>query len=266
MSHRIHLLTIDAQNDFCDPKGALFVKGADEDVKRLANLVNRLGRKIDNITATLDSHHNLHIAHPIMWTNTKGEHPSPFTIITADDIKNGVWQATMPQLRKWQREYVETLAKNNRYPLCIWPPHCLIGSWGHSFAPEFHAALSKWEMENTRMVIKVTKGSNLKTEHYSAVCADVPDPEDPHTQLNVGLIDSLKLADDILITGEALSHCVANTVRDIAKNFDPDYVKKFVLLEDTCSNVGGFDQFGIDFVKDMLALGMRKTTSVDYLA
>jgi|GEM_PF-6949980 len=39
------------------------------------------------------------------------------------------------------------------------------------------------------------------TEHYSAVLAEVPDDEDPDTQLNQALIDRLDTADTILIAG-----------------------------------------------------------------
>ena len=261
-----HLLVIDAQYDFCNPKGALYVTGADQDAKRLANMINRLGRKINKITATLDSHHNLHIAHPIMWINAKGEHPSPFTIISSDDVNKGVWRATMPQFTKRQREYVNALAANGKYPLCIWPPHTLIGHPGHAFEENVFEAFSNWEKSNMRLVTKVTKGSNLMSEHYSAVAADVPDPEDPNTQVNIGLIESLKSADDILISGEALSHCVKSSVESVIEAFDPSYVKKFVLIKDTCSSVQGFENLGEDFIKNATAKGMRVTTSVDYLA
>ena len=266
MSTKIHLLSIDAQNDFCDPKGALFVLGADEDTKRLANLVNRLGSKLDAISLTLDSHHPKHIAHPLAWKNDKGEHPDPFTIISESDVNDGTWKATDPRYQKWQRQYVETLAKNGRYPLRIWPYHCLIGSWGIGLFPVFFDAITKWEKETLRIANKVTKGVNIKTEHYSAVQADVVDTNDPGTQLNTELIDLLQKYDDILITGQALNFCVANTVRDIAKHFGDDNVKKFILLEDTSSNVPTYEQLGIDFVEDMKKLGMRITTSVDYLA
>ncbi len=273
MSNRIHAFIIDGQNDFCtkqegNHKGALYVQGADDDMKRVSGLIRRLGRKIDAITVTLDSHHVLHIAHPIMWINTNGENPKPFTIISADDVNKGVWRASMPQFVKRQREYVQKLATNARYPLCIWPPHCLIGTWGHSLYEEFSNALIEWETSNIRMVDKVTKGSNLMTEHYSVFMADVPDPSDPSTQLNVSLIDSMKNADDILIGGEALDFCIRNSITDLANNFGEDNIKKFILLTDCTSsvNVPGLENLGPDFIKDMTARGMRVTTSVDYLA
>ena len=41
----VRLIGIDWQNDFCDPKGSLFVPGADEDTIRCATMVKRLGKK-----------------------------------------------------------------------------------------------------------------------------------------------------------------------------------------------------------------------------
>ena len=80
------------------------------------------------------------------------------------------------------------------------------------------------------MINLVTKGSNFWTEHYSAVMADVPDPSDPHTMLNTSFINTLKEADIIALSGEAKSHCLANTVRDIANNFGEENISKLVLL------------------------------------
>ena len=114
------------------------------------------------------------------------------------------------------------------------------------------------------MVDFVTKGSNYKTEHYSAVQADVPDIEDTSTMLNTRFIGMLEKADEILISGEALSHCVANTIRDIANNFGEENIKKFILLEDASSNVTGFENLGEEFVKEMVSRGMKKTTTEEY--
>jgi nicotinamidase-related amidase len=262
----LHLLSIDPQNDFCDQdKGALIVAGADQDMKRLANFVRRLKNKIEDVHVTLDSHHLIHIAHPIFWKNSKGEHPKPFTLISVDDVENGVWSTTNPSYRARGLEYVKKLKTNSRYLLCIWPPHCLIGSWGHNIVPCLFEALQEWE-KDFAMVNTVTKGSNPFTEHYSAVQADVPDSNDPTTMLNTDLISTLQKADIICISGEALSHCVANTIRDIANNFGDDNIKKFVFLEDTSSPVTGFENLAKDFVDEMKKRGMQVAKSTDFLA
>jgi len=262
---QIHLIAIDPQVDFCDPKGALYVAGADRDMERLAAMINRLGRKINQIHVTLDSHRVIDVAHPIFWIDSKGNHPAPFTLINEDDVVNGRWTTFYPGWRQRGLDYVKALKANNRYLLCIWPPHCIIGSKGHSIYPMVSDALIKWETDNFRIVDFVTKGSNIFTEHYSAVKADVPDSADPSTMTNSRLIDILQTADVILITGEALSHCVCNTVNDIADNFDVSNIKKFVLLTDTTSNVPGFENLGKDFVKNMVARGMQLSTSTEFL-
>src|SRR5436190_557764 len=117
------------------------------------------------------------------------------------------------------------------------------------------------------MVDYVTKGSNPWTEHYSAVCADVPDPSDPGTQINTRFIQTLLEADLVAIAGEAGSHCLANTVRDIARNFgDDSYIQRLVLLEDATCPVPGFEAFQTDFITEMTARGMKITTTCDFLA
>lgn len=264
MKRNIHLITIDAQNDFCDKNGALFVGGADADMARLASFITKNQKRISEVHATLDSHQVIHIAHPIFWTNSKGQNPNPFTLISADDVKNGVWRAYNPKWQGRAQDYVDKLKANGRYVLCIWPPHCLIGTWGHSLVPALANALTTWERETFNRVNFVAKGSNLFTEHYSAVQADVPDDQDPSTGLNTGLIDTLAQADEILITGEALSHCTANSIRDVAKNFGDENIKKFTLLTDTSSSVPGFEKLGSDFIVDMSKRGMQLTTTKDW--
>lgn len=263
---KIHLLVIDPQNDFCDPKGSLFVPGANEDMQRLSAMLNRLGSKIDDIHVTLDSHHLIDIAHPLFWKGIDGNHPNPFTIISVDSVKNGTWTPSIPSLFKRSLSYVESLEKNGRYPLCIWPPHCLIGSEGYGVFPEFYRSLLEWETKYFGVVNFVTKGSNIFTEHYSAVKADVPDPNDITTQINTGLIEILMNADEIIVAGEASSHCVYNTVKDIIEAFgDDSYVKKMVILKDAMSAVPGFEAQGNELFNLVSSKGARITTTVEYL-
>ena len=261
-----HLLIIDPQNDFCLPNGALSVPGADKDMERLAEMIKNNVEAIDSISVTLDSHHPVHIAHPIWWVDQNGNHPAPFTLINVDDVKNGTWRALNPGFQKRSEAYVKALADGGRYVLCIWPEHCLIGTPGAAVVDSLNEALRLWEKEFA-VVNMVTKGSNMFTEHYSAVKADVEDPEDVTTALNTKLVDLLRNSTgDILIAGEALSHCVANTIRDIAANFSDEQVKRFVLLEDACSNVTGFEALGNDFVTEMTGRGMRLSTTAQYFA
>jgi len=263
---KIDLLVIDPQEDFCNPKGALSVPGADKDMERLATLITRVGARLNDIHMTLDQHHEMDVAHPSFWRGSDGKNPSPFTIITAADVEKGVWTPSITSLTKRMLDYTRALEKGSRYPLCIWPAHCLIGSPGAAVMPGVLAALNEWARTEQAVVHFVSKGSNIFTEHYSGVKAEVPDPEDPSTQLNISLIQALEQADEILIAGEAGSHCVANTIRDIADGFsDKDYVKKFTLLTDAVSPVPGFEKLQADFISEMTARGMKLSTTSDVM-
>ena len=267
MNKRIELLVIDPQVDFCDPaRGALYVPGAEHDMSRLAAMVRRLKDKLDDIHVTLDSHHLIHIAHPIFWKDSRGEHPPVFTKITLANVEQGVWTPTAPGMYRRALDYVRKLQQNARYDLTIWPPHCLIGSPGHNVTPELFAALAEWEARFA-FVDYVTKGSNILTEHYSGVQADVPDAADPSTQINTRLIQTLENADMVAIAGEARTHCLANTVRDIANNFgDDQFIGKLVLLTDASSDIPGFESHAQRFMSEMTARGMQLSTTTEFLA
>ncbi len=266
MPRNIHLLVIDPQNDFCDPGGSLAVPGADRDMDRLARMVHRLKDKLADIHITLDSHRKVDIAHPIWFVDSRGRHPQPFTAIRAEDMTNGCWTTTVPAFRDRTLDYLRALETGGRYPHVIWPYHCLIGSDGHAVWPALFDAVAEWEERFATPNI-VTKGSNPFTEHFSAVRAEVPDPADPTTQLNTGLVAALEDADVVLLAGEARSHCLANTVRDIVDALaDPATIQKLVLLTDATSDVPGFEGLGDAFLRDLVKRGLKTTTTDRFLA
>ncbi|RDJ35529.1 MAG: hypothetical protein DWQ19_11985 [Crenarchaeota archaeon] len=293
MAKNIQLVIIDAQNSFCKvvPQdeqqvvhdGELCVPGAWEDMNRVADMVKRLGKRLDDIHVTLDSHHLFHVAHPVWFRDSGGNHPNPFTIMRAENGKIvgsttdssgqthdvGEFTCFRPSVTKKTLEYLESLQAAKRYPHCIWPPHCLIGTPGHNVVPQLMDALLNWVvLKGDTIVDFVTKGSNPYVEHFSAVRAEVVDPADPSTQLNAAFIQTLEEADEVLFAGEAGSHCLANTVRDIANSFNDSedkFLKKCVLLTDGTSPVPGFEVYQDDFVKEMTGRGMKTTTTVDYL-
>lgn len=267
----IDLLIIDPQNDFCDPKGNLPVAGADDDMKRLATFINRAYKNFDEVHVTLDSHQAMDVAHPPFWKDSKGKSPDPFTTITNADIKSGKWLpfSQDKEIMDKMLAYTSALETGGRYPLMIWPIHCLIGSSGAAVYPPIMDALTKLAIETGSTIDYVIKGSNIWTEHYSAIRAEVPDPDDQqNTGLNTRLIQRLLECDEIAVAGEAGSHCVANTVRDIATAFgDDSYIKKIVLLEGCYSPVPTPDgiKMQADFLKEMIRRGMRNIKVADYL-
>lgn len=262
----IHLTIIDPQDDFCNQStGTLFVNNADGDMIRAAGFVDRYGEKIDRIHVTLDCHHLIDVAHPAMWRNSAGENPPFFTIISAQDITDGAWTPIFPTIRQRFIDYCVALEAGGRYPLCIWPPHCLIGSKGNAVVPILYEALLGWMRKKDRNIDWISKGSNPFTEHYSAVKAEVPDPQDPTTQLNTKFITTLSKADKVYFMGEAGSHCLKETALDIADGFgNDDYVKKMILVTDCTSPVTGFSDQQTQFISDMTSRGMQTVLSTDF--
>ena len=111
---RAELIIIDPQNDFCDSKGSLYVTGADQDSIRLATMINRISKKLYDIHVTLDTHHFIDVAHPKFWVNSKQEHLKPFTLISHEDVMNGICTPYNPSLIHRMAEYTKKLKDNNR--------------------------------------------------------------------------------------------------------------------------------------------------------
>ena len=268
----VHLLIIDPQKDFMDdPGSSLPVPGANADMQRAAALIGRIGPKLADIHVTLDSHRVIDVAHPGMWRGEDGKSPNPFTIITPDDVANGVWLPRAPGLRARMLAYAKALAAGGQYPLMVWPEHCKIGTPGHNVQADLLAALEAWERKEFANVHYVTKGSNPFTEHYGALMAEVPDPDDPSTQLNSEVLGMLQDADIVGVMGEALSHCVKSTVDQIARHIGDEHIKKFHIITDCTNpvpqvaNGPDFPTIASSWLTEMKRQGMTLVSSTDFL-
>ena len=47
---------------------------------------------ITHIALTLDTHQATQIFHPVFLVDDKGEHPPPYTLVSAEDIIEGRWK------------------------------------------------------------------------------------------------------------------------------------------------------------------------------
>jgi nicotinamidase/pyrazinamidase len=266
----VQLLIVDPQNDFMDvaPGGmpALPVPGAAADMERLSHVIDTLADRIAGITVTFDSHHRYHIAHPTFWERPDGGTVAPFTEIRAAQVRSGEFRPRHAAQALRALAYLDELERQGRYVLMVWPVHCELGSWGHNVYPAVRAAYNRWEDLTLGVVQKVSKGSNPYTEHYSALQAEVPDAEDPGSQLNERLIRELDRADTIVIAGEASSHCVRASTEHLADHLPSKRVDKLVLLADCMSPVSGFEAQAQEFLRTMARRGATVTTSAELLA
>ena len=253
---RICLLLIDIQNTFCLPEFELFVPGAIADNQRLCEFIYRNLGNITEICATLDTHQPLQIFHPAFWVNDQGEHPAPATQIYLDDIDQGTWRInpaishylphyTDADLQVYGRYYVEQLATKEKLDLIIWPYHSMLGGIGHALVSGVEEALFFHGMARQTQPRLELKGRHPLTENYSVLAAEVTenhlghrfnDPDRP----DVDLIEHLLGFDQVIIAGQAKSHCVAWTIADLlaaAEAKGAAFVNKLQILEDCMSPV-----------------------------
>ena len=114
---KVYLVIIDMQIDFCHDQGSLPVPGALADIRRLVEFIYRNAQHITNITCSLDSHLPYQIFHPAWWAGDGGKHPAPFTLITYDDIKDGIWRPLVAPV--YSTNYVKALEQQAKKVLTI---------------------------------------------------------------------------------------------------------------------------------------------------
>lgn len=100
------------------------------------------------------------------------------------------------------------------------------------------SALDEWTARTGKKITYVEKGMNNFTEMYSAIEAEVPIETDLQTQTNKPLVKLLKDASKVVVCGQAMSHCVNYTTRDILREWDPRNTSDIIILTDGKSTVG----------------------------
>jgi len=242
MARRGNLLFIvDPQVDFHEG-GSLAVPGAAKDSERIAGLIREM--KFETIMVTLDTHQYVDIGHAIWWRNEEKEQPKPFSTITHEDMVKKKWMTARREDQDWSMNYLSKLEKNNRYQHTIWPYHCIIGTKGHGIVPSINEALEEWAKKNKQLVHFMWKGTNPKAEMYSAFKADVEVPGADETKLNKQVLDRIFRYQNIVLCGQAKSHCVMYSLIDMIDYFDTKKGKKpeLILLSDCTSPVTGFEK------------------------
>ncbi|WP_318416973.1 cysteine hydrolase family protein [Photobacterium leiognathi] len=253
--------TLDSEHQEKTIAPALPVPGAWSDAQRLASFIEKQQQRIHSIVVTLDSHNEYDIAHAVYWQNKSGEHPAPFTLISHQDIVDGIWLPTKPELLEHVLAYTQSLEQAGKYSLIIWPTHCVMGSAGHKVVAPIQAAIQRWEQQTNTQHISISKGENPHTEHYGGCEAEYPLADDKNTQFDPQLVELVKQNDHVFISGQALSHCVASTVEQMVEKLSSEEIKKLTILIDTTSPVAGFEQQAEGFIDKMSQIGVNILTS-----
>lgn len=269
------LFVIDAQIGFCLPGASLYVPGAEQDVVRLCDFIYRNHHNITRIFCSLDTHYAYQIFHASYWRNQAGENPSPYSIISYDDVLQNKWQPTAN--KDLALAYLKQLEESKKYQLCIWPYHTLMGSVEHALHPLLSESVFYQAMVSGTQPKFITKGENALTENYSVFAPEVKTLHYEKKSLQVGtfnrkLAETLLLYDRIFIAGEASSHCVQATVRDIlsvVKEINPTLASKFYLLKDCMSPVPAlpeidFPALAETFLQEFATNGMNLVKSTDF--
>jgi nicotinamidase/pyrazinamidase len=261
------LLLIDCQIDFIHPAGALYVPGAVEDTRRTIEWLYRHAGSVTQIIASLDSHTPIQVFSPPWWVDGDGNHPEPFTVVSAQDVADGKWQPVYDV--DWSQRYVAELEESAKKQLMIWPFHTLIGTPGHNLMPALYEALAYHSTARQVFPQMVTKGTLPQTEYYSMLEPEVKIPDHPLGTLNTDLVNEIAAYDKIYITGQAKSHCVLETITSLVRHFSdqPDVIGKIHLIKDGTSAVQhpdiDFDALAEDIYADYEKQGMQVVTTAD---
>lgn len=284
---KVHMLVIDDQVDFTNPRGSLYVggrsgTGAIDDDVRLAQFLYRHAGLITDTTFTLDTHFlPFQIFFGSFWVNQEGKQLQSHTLVvlSADEkhlnnigldgkllnenvrpnptaafyIAGGNYSWLCNQ----SLYYCQELARGGKYTLYLWPPHCIMGSNGYKLSGVTHEArvfLSLMRGTETNCEVK---GGNPLTENYSIFRPEVTTRFDGKSlgQKNTRLIEKLVAADAVVIAGQAASHCVKSSIEDFLTEImakDVALVKKVYVLRDCMSAVAVPDpsspgKFFVDF-------------------
>jgi nicotinamidase-related amidase len=264
-SPRVLAWLIDMQVDFVfdAPVGRLTVPGAIEDTQRTVDWIYRNTQNLTQIAASLDTHTPFQIFYSSWWKNAQGEHPQPFTVISAADVRSGAWRPVTEPV--WSIQYLEALENVGKKNLMIWPLHCMEGTTGRALVPTLAEAIMYHSGARLSQPTYLTKGTIAHTEFYSVVEPEVKYPKHPDGGLNTRFLDVIAQFDLIYVAGQARSHCVLETMESVMRHFanQPEVIRKLRFLDDCTSSIPGFEQPTEDKLREFANKGMQLVKSTD---
>jgi nicotinamidase-related amidase len=254
---RLAVLAVDVQNTFCVPGFELFVggrsgTGAVDDNRRLCEFLYRNLGTITQIFPSLDTHHAMQVFHAVWLVDEEGNHPGPYTLISAEDVEAGRWRVNgavaealgigEEYAARHLAHYSRRLAEGGKYDLTVWPYHAMLGGIGHALVSLVEEAIFFHGIARFSRPEFQVKGEAALTEHYSMLGPEVTEGPDGERLggRNIELIDKLLEFDAVVVAGQAKSHCMAWTIDDLLSDDDVrerQLAERTYLLEDCTSPV-----------------------------
>lgn len=233
---RVLFLGIDVQQDFMD-NGALGVPGAHGDVERMTQFIYNNMDKIANIAVSIDTHTPHQIFHPCWWIDENGNNPAPGTPISLVDLGSGKFRPVINP--KKSREYVEHLEKYGKKTLVVWSYHCLQGTSGAALENQFANMVYFHSVAKKAVTQRLVKGMDPLSEMYGIIRPEY----DTDNYINIEFLNKLEEYDKIVIAGEAKSHCVLESIKQILEYYanNPEITRKVYILEDCMSSIPSFE-------------------------
>ena len=236
---RIAAFGIDCQIGFSTPGASLFVPGAVEDTTRTIEWLYKNLDRITQVAFSLDTHRVFQIFHPAWWIDESGKNPAPFTNISLADVREGKWKPIAHPAECL--EYVKQLEKAGKYVLTVWPYHTLLGGVSHALVPALMEAAMFHAVVRQAQTHFETKGTHAMTENYSVLAPEVRELGGKSVgTFNAAFFKMLMEFDRVYVFGQAKSHCVLSTLRDMQEHIagtDPSLMDKIYVLEDATSPV-----------------------------
>lgn len=268
------LFIIDMQNDFTTKEGSLYVNGSENDVNNLCEFIKKNRNAIETIITSQDRHYQYNICHPKFWVDENGEHPLPFTEISSADIAKDKFRPYDESILTYIMNYFNKLSNLNKKHT-IWPYHCICGlcnmeTKGCKLNSDLLQSIQRWEGQRYGNIwYRLYKGENPYTEQYSvftpfyeAKCENYE--VDTNVIIFKDFLKQIDVDDRIFIAGEAQTHCVKETLKDMMHYF-PDYMSRVVILTDCMSPIGTDFEINTDEVyKKAVEKGAILATSKDY--
>ncbi len=243
---KIALILVDYQYDFVKKPSSdldapgLYVPGSEDDINRLLTWFYNNSHKITSIYASLDTHLPFQIFFSSWWKHHKtGEPPEPFTVISEEEVIEKIWVPVSQDNQIWSIDYVKELKQKQKKPLRIWPYHTMEGTMGHMLSAPISEAIAWHSAARKTQPYYIVKGKTVRSEYYGIFGPEVVDPDDVESGLNIALLDAIMENDKIYVAGEAKSHCVLESAKQLIKHFGrkPEILRKLHFLKDCTSSI-----------------------------